>query len=144
MRGVPGVYDHWRQLGNAGWGWSDVLPHFKHTEKQERGADDWHGAEGELGVSDVSDRHPASIAFVQAGMTLGLPANRDFNGASQDGIGFLQVNVQRGLRSSASAAFLRPALKRSNLRVEVGSKAAAFRACATGSATRPSRPAPAR
>ncbi|HWA45873.1 MAG TPA: GMC family oxidoreductase N-terminal domain-containing protein [Hypericibacter adhaerens] len=122
MRGVPGDYDHWRQLGNAGWGWSDVLPHFKHTEKQERGADDWHGAEGELGVSDVSDRHPASIAFVQAGMTLGLPANRDFNGASQDGIGFLQVNVQRGLRSSASAAFLRPALKRSNLRVEVGAQ----------------------
>lgn len=118
MRGVPGDYDHWRQLGNPGWGWDDVLPYFRRSERQEHGPDEWHGAEGELGVSDVSDRHPASVAFVKAGESIGLPANRDFNGPSQDGIGFLQVNIRRGVRSSASAAFLRPAANRPNLRVE--------------------------
>jgi choline dehydrogenase len=122
MRGVPGDYDHWRQLGNPGWSWNEVLPYFKRCERQERGADRFHGAQGELGVSDVSDRHPASIAFVQAGMNIGLPPNEDFNGASQDGIGFLQVNVRRGFRSSASMAFLRPVQERPNLRIEVGAQ----------------------
>ena len=122
MRGAPSDYDHWRQLGNPGWGWDDVLPHFKRSERQEHGADEWHGAGGELGVSDVSDRHPASIAFVNAGQNVGLVPNKDFNGASQDGIGFLQVNVLRGIRSSASAAFLRPALRRPNLHLEVNAQ----------------------
>ena len=117
MRGVPGDYDHWRQLGNPGWGWDEVFPYFKRSERQQHGESEWHGATGELGVSDVSNRHPASVAFVKAGESLGLAANGDFNGPSQDGIGFLQVNIRNGVRSSASAAFLRPALERPNLRV---------------------------
>ena len=122
MRGVPDDYDRWRQFGNAGWGWRDVLPYFMRSERQERGADHWHGGAGELCVSDITDRHPASIAFVKAGAQLGLPVNADFNGATQDGIGFLQVTVGRGLRSSAATAFLKPARTRPNLRVEVNAR----------------------
>jgi choline dehydrogenase len=118
MRGAPRDYDLWRQSGNAGWSWSDVLPYFKKSEKQQRGADDFHGATGELGVSDLARPHIASKAFVEAGEKIGLPFNTDFNGAAQDGIGYVQYNILNGMRHSAASAFLDPAKKRPNLTIE--------------------------
>ena len=120
MRGVPQDYDRWRQMGCAGWAWADVLPYFKRSERQQHGADAHHGAEGELYVSDVDNPHASSRDFVESCKTLGLPANLDFNGDTQEGAGFLQVTVNRGVRSSTSSAFLRPALGRSNLKVVTG------------------------
>jgi choline dehydrogenase len=118
MRGAPRDYDLWRQSGNAGWSWSEVLPYFRKSENQQRGADDFHGNTGELAVSDLVEPHEASRAFVKAGEAIGLPFNADFNGAAQDGIGFVQYNIKRGMRHSAATAFLQPARPRSNLRLE--------------------------
>jgi choline dehydrogenase len=123
MRGVPQDYDRWRQMGCSGWAWRDVLPYFKRSENQQRGVDAHHGADGELYVSDVENPHPSSRAFVESCKILGFPENRDFNGDTQDGAGFLQVTVKRGVRVSASSAFLRPALTRSNLTVITGAMA---------------------
>ena len=109
MRGAPRDYDLWRQSGNAGWSWSEVLPYFRKSENQQRGADAFHGAAGELAVSDLAEPHEASQAFVKAGEAVGLPFNADFNGAAQDGIGFVQYNIKRGMRHSAATAFLQPA-----------------------------------
>ena len=116
-RGQPQDFDHWRQLGNPGWGWDDVLPHFKSTERQGRGASDYHGAEGQLGVSDVH-RDELCDAYIEAAMQTGLPRNDDFNGPDQDGVGYFQLTTWRGLRSSAAAAFLKPVRRRANLRIE--------------------------
>ena len=116
-RGQPQDFDHWRQLGNPGWGWDDVLPHFKSTERQGRGASDYHGAEGQLGVSDVH-RDELCDAYIEAAMQTGLPRNDDFNGPDQDGVGYFQLTTWRGLRSSAAAAFLKPVRPRANLRIE--------------------------
>ncbi|WP_284946526.1 GMC family oxidoreductase [Acidisoma cladoniae] len=118
MRGAARDYDLWRQSGNVGWSWDDVLPYFRKSEQQQRGADAFHGADGALAVSDLSEPHEASRAFVKAGQTMGLPYNADFNGASQDGIGFVQYNIKNGLRHSAATAFLKPARSRRNLNVE--------------------------
>ncbi|GAC1340393.1 MAG: hypothetical protein NVSMB18_10360 [Acetobacteraceae bacterium] len=117
MRGVPTDYDHWRQLGNAGWGWNDVLPFFKKGEHFNGEPGEFHGGTGEPGVTRLSDPHPASVAFVEAAVANGLPRNEDFNGASQDGVGYLQFTTQNGLRSSAATAFLKPARRRPNLTV---------------------------
>jgi choline dehydrogenase len=118
MRGVPRDYDTWQQLGNRGWSWSDVLPYFRKSERQQRGSDAFHGSDGELAVSDLIGPHEASQAFVAAGQAVGLPFNPDFNGATQDGIGYVQYNTLRGVRHSAASAFLAPARQRSKLRVE--------------------------
>ena len=117
MRGAPRNYDLWRQAGNIGWSWADVLPYFRKSERQQRGADAFHGAEGELAVSDLQRPHRASRAFVQAGQAIGLPENADFNGAGQDGIGYVQYNIRNGLRHSAATAFLDPVRRRGNLHV---------------------------
>ena len=118
MRGAPRDYDLWRQSGNTGWSWSEVLPYFRRSENQQRGADDYHGCSGELAVSDLVEPHEASRAFVAAGQAIGLPFNGDFNGATQDGIGFVQYNIKRGMRHSAATAFLKPARHRGNLQIE--------------------------
>jgi choline dehydrogenase len=118
MRGAPRDYDLWRQSGNAGWSWPEVLPYFRKSENQHRGADEYHGASGELAVSDLVEPHEASRAFVAAAHKVGLPFNADFNGATQDGIGFVQYNIKRGMRHSAATAFLRPVRQRSNLQLE--------------------------
>ncbi|MFQ5784232.1 MAG: GMC family oxidoreductase [Alphaproteobacteria bacterium] len=119
VRGQPRDYDHWRQLGNAGWGWDDVLPYFRKSEDQQRGADDLHGAGGPLGVSDLADDREICRAYVAAAVEAGLPYNPDFNGAVQDGVGYYQLTSRRGRRCSAASAYLRPARRRSNLHVEV-------------------------
>jgi len=118
MRGQPRDYDHWRQLGNAGWGWDDVLPFFIRSEDQERGASDLHGAGGPLKVSDIRDRREICEAFVAAAQQEGLPFNDDFNGPSQEGVGYFQTPSRNGWRCSSAKGYLKPIRHRENLRIE--------------------------
>ena len=120
IRGQAADFDHWRQLGNAGWSHEDVLPYFRKAENNERGADENHGAGGPLCVSDVRDRHPLAQAFIDAAVECGYPRNDDFNGATQEGAGFYQNTMRNGVRSSAAAAYLKPARRRGNLRIVSG------------------------
>jgi choline dehydrogenase len=117
VRGQREDYDSWRDLGNSGWGYDDVLPYFKRAEDQQRGANEWHGVGGPLAVSDLSDKHPLADGFVAAAMNIGIPYNEDFNGERQEGVGFFQATVRRGLRCSTATAYLKPARGRSNLRL---------------------------
>ncbi len=119
MRGHPDDYNHWRELGNAGWGWDDVLPFYRRSECYEGGSTAYHGADGELSVENLKAPHIASRAFVEAGQRIGVPLNTDFGGATHEGIGFLQLNLRQGVRESASSAFLTPAKHRPNLDVQV-------------------------
>ena len=123
VRGQHEDYDRWRQHGNSGWGFDDVLPYFKKAENQERGADDFHGAGGPLPVSDLVHADPLSAAFIAAAAETGIPVNPDFNGASQEGTGFFQTTTRRGRRASTAVAYLRPARGRGNLRVETSALA---------------------
>ncbi|MBM3549636.1 MAG: choline dehydrogenase [Alphaproteobacteria bacterium] len=118
IRGQAEDYDHWRQLGNAGWSFQDLLPYFKRAEHQERGESELHGVGGPLGVSDLRLKHPICEAFIKAAEQAGYPHNPDFNGASQDGVGYYQLTTRNGMRASAAAAYLKPARKRPNLRIE--------------------------
>jgi choline dehydrogenase len=97
IRGQKQDFDLWRQLGNAGWSYDDVLPYFRKAEHQERGANDYHGSGGPLAVSDLRSRHELHDAFIAAAIEAGYPRNDDFNGAEQEGVGPLQVTV-RGRR----------------------------------------------
>jgi choline dehydrogenase len=117
IRGHRADYDEWAAAGATGWGYADVLPYFKRSEDNQRGADDYHGVGGPLAVSDPSYRNPVAEAFVAGGQECDIPANPDFNGAVQDGIGFFQRTIRQGRRCSAADAFLRPALARPNLTV---------------------------
>src|SRR6202022_3417561 len=123
VRGQHEDYDRWRQRGNAGWGYDDVLPYFKKAEDQQRGADKYHGAGGPLPVSDWRHADPLSEAFVVAAAEAGIPTNPDFNGASQEGAGFFQTTTRRGRRASTAFSYLRPAIKRDNLQVETSALA---------------------
>jgi choline dehydrogenase len=117
IRGQKEDFDQWRQLGNVGWSYDDVLPYFKKAEDQERGADAFHGAGGPLAVSDQRDAHELCDAFIAAAGECGIPRNDDFNGARQEGAGYFQTTTRQGWRCSAAVAYLRPARKRANLRV---------------------------
>jgi choline dehydrogenase len=123
VRGQHEDYDRWRQHGNSGWGYDDVLPYFKKAEDQQRGADDFHGTGGPLPVSDLIHADPLSAAFIAAAAETGIPKNPDFNGASQEGAGFFQTTTRRGRRASTAVAYLRPAKGRNNLRVETSALA---------------------
>jgi choline dehydrogenase len=118
VRGQHEDYDRWRQRGNAGWGYEDVLPYFKKAENQQRGADEYHGANGPLPVSDWRHHDPLSEAFVKASVEAGFPFNPDFNGATQEGAGFFQTTTRRGRRASSAFSYLRPAKNRANLHIE--------------------------
>ncbi len=123
MRGQAQDFDRWRQMGNLGWGYDDVLPYFRRAEDQARGADSWHGAGGPLSVSDQSEPHPLCDAFIAAAQEAGYPYNPDFNGATQEGAGYYQTTSRRGLRRSTARAYLRPARHRANLAVISGAHA---------------------
>jgi choline dehydrogenase len=123
VRGQAQDYDHWRELGNPGWGYADVLPYFKKSEDQARGADPWHGVGGPLAVGDLPEAHPVAEAFIAAAVRTGISYSRDFNGEQQEGVGYYQATARRGLRCSARIAFLRPAKRRPNLRVITGAHA---------------------
>ena len=123
VRGQHADYDRWRQHGNAGWGFDDVLPYFKKAENQQRGGDKYHGVGGPLPVSDLGHPDPLSAAFIDAAAETGLPKNPDFNGATQEGAGFFQTTTRGGRRASTAVAYLRPAKGRHNLRVETAALA---------------------
>jgi choline dehydrogenase-like flavoprotein len=117
VRGHRHDYDTWRDLGNKGWGYDDVLGFFLKSEDNQRGADDFHAVGGPLTVSDPVAVHPLLDAWLAAAQQAGHPWNPDFNGAEQDGVGRYQVTQRRGLRCSSAVAFLDPALERPNLTV---------------------------
>jgi choline dehydrogenase len=117
IRGQREDYDLWRQLGNAGWSYDDVLPYFRKAEDQEDGADEYHGVGGHLKVSNPKDPHPLCDAFIAAAERCGYPLNDDFNGANQEGFGYYQWSLRNGRRSSAATGYLREAKRRSNLKI---------------------------
>ncbi len=117
VRGQPADFDHWRQLGNTGWAFDDVLPYFRRAEDQERGADALHGAGGPLAVSDVCEPHPLCEAFIEAAEQAGFPRNDDFNGPQQEGAGYFQLTARNGRRCSTAVGYLRQARRRPNLAI---------------------------
>ncbi|MBS0337334.1 MAG: GMC family oxidoreductase N-terminal domain-containing protein [Proteobacteria bacterium] len=123
MRGHPSDYDEWAALGATGWAWKDVLPYFLRSENNERGASDLHGAGGPLNVAEVRSPNPFAKLFVEAARHAGLPANEDFNGPQQEGVGFYQVTQKNGERWNAARAYLHPAAGRPNLAVLTDSTA---------------------
>lgn len=117
VRGQRQDYDRWAELGNRGWSYAHVLPYFKKSEDQERGADAYHGVGGPLKVSDLRLRRPIADHFIAAAQEIGIPANADYNGASQEGVGYYQQTAYKGLRWSTAKGFLKPARMRANLQV---------------------------
>jgi choline dehydrogenase len=118
IRGQREDYDHWASLGNDGWAWDDVLPWFKRSENNQRGASEYHGAGGPLSASDIGGRHELVDAFIAGAGEAGVPRNDDFNGATQEGAGYYQLTTKNGLRCSTAVGYLKPARGRSNLRIE--------------------------
>jgi len=128
MRGHPGDYDEWADLGAEGWDWQSVRPWFLRAEDFGRGASDHHGAGGPLQVRDQASPSPATHAFIEAAEAMQMPRNDDFNGDRQDGAGLFHVTQfhsgpRRGQRCSAAAAYLHPVLTRPNLTVLTGALA---------------------
>ncbi len=118
IRGDAADYADWEAAGNPGWGWSDVLPHFRRIEHNEAGANEYRAQGGPVHVSDLTDRvHPLAARFIAATVQAGLPFNSDFNGPAQEGVGIYQTNTKAGWRVSAARAFLRPAMRRANVTV---------------------------
>ena len=117
IRGQHADYNHWRQLGNAGWSAEDVLPYFKRGENQERGGDEYHGADGPLAVSNMRVERDICGAIISAAEELGIPKNNDFNGATQEGAGYFQLTAKNGRRCSSAVAYLNPVRHRPNLKI---------------------------
>ncbi len=117
IRGQAEDFDHWRQLGNTGWSFDDVLPYFRKSEDKIGGGDDLHGTGGPLAVSEVDRYDPISQAFVKSCVDLGFPRTNDFNGRVQEGAGYYHLTTRNGRRCSTAVGYLRPAMKRPNLRV---------------------------
>jgi choline dehydrogenase len=123
VRGHASDYDHWRQLGNEGWSYDDVLPYFKKAEHNERYNDEYHGVNGPLNVTEQKDALEINDGFIRACAGLGIPRNDDFNGAEQYGVGYYQVTQRNQERWSAASAYLRPAVERNRNNVHVISNA---------------------
>jgi choline dehydrogenase len=125
VRGQPEDFDHWGQLGNRGWSWDDVLPYFKKAESWERGQDEFHGHGGPLLTSNAADKPLLCQTMIEAGQEIGLAYHEDVNhlppGAG-DNIGWVQQTRRGRRRQSAARTYLRPALKRPNLRVVTGAQ----------------------
>jgi choline dehydrogenase-like flavoprotein len=128
MRGQPEDYAAWAAAGNPGWDWPQVLSAYRALEDHALGESDQHGTGGPLHIDDMGPiLHPVARAFFAGGAELGLPYNPDFNGARRDGFGPFQITAKDGRRMSAARAFLRPAMRRANLRVVTGALATAVR-----------------
>jgi choline dehydrogenase len=120
VRGQPGDFDDWRDAGNPGWSWAELLPYFKKLEDHAWGASEFHGAGGPVHVSDVSASvHPLCTTFLNACSALEIPYTRDFNGAHPEGAGLWHVTIKDGVRVSTSNAYLRPIRHRANLSVQL-------------------------
>lgn len=117
MRGNPLDYDTWEQMGNTGWSYKDVLPYFKKSENQKRGTNEYHATGGLMDVADPPSPQHLSSIFLQAVGEVGQKLNPDFNGAHQEGFGLIQRTIKKHKRHSTSVAFLKPAMKRPNLKI---------------------------
>ncbi len=117
IRGQASDYDGWRQLGNEGWGWDDVLPYFIKSEGNQVHKGPLHGTEGPLKITNPTEPNPVSDAMIEAGVQAGIPRKPDVNEGEQEGIGYYQLTVENGLRVSAAKAYLKPAMARPNLHV---------------------------
>ncbi len=117
IRGQHEDYDRWVEAGNPGWSAKDVLPYFRKSESNQRGANAYHGDSGPLAVSDIGDKSPLIEAFIAGAGELGVPRNDDFNGAQQLGAGYYQLTTRKGWRCSTAKGYLKPARQRSNLTV---------------------------
>lgn len=117
IRGQKEDYDAWAASGNTGWDYATVLPYFRKSECQSRGADDYHGVDGPLHVSDLRLRREIAERFIDAAKYIGIPGNSDVNGKDQEGVGYFQQTAFKGFRCSTAKAFLRPARKRKNLTI---------------------------
>ena len=127
MRGQARDYDHWRQLGNVGWGWDDVLPLFTRAEDFYKGADALHGSGGEWRVEDMRLSWEILEAFRDAAAEAGIPGTDDFNRGDNEGCGYFHVNQKRGVRWTTAKAFLRPVMERPNLTVLTHAQATRIR-----------------
>jgi len=117
-RGQRQDFDTWAQIGNRSWGYADVLPYFKRLERRiGDGEDTYRGREGNLTVTDIEWRDPLCEAFIAGAVSLGIPRNKDYNGATQEGVSYAQRTINKGRRISAATAFLHPAMKRGNVTV---------------------------
>ena len=120
VRGQPGDFDDWAALGNPGWSFDDVLPYFKRSEDHDHGESPHHGAGGPIHVTDIGrGAHPLCQTFIETAGALGFATTPDFNGPDGEGVGVYQINTDKGRRASSANAFLRPALKRSNLELRI-------------------------
>jgi choline dehydrogenase len=127
MRGQARDYDLWRQMGNPGWSWDDVLPYFRKSEDFVHGADEAHGAGGEWRVEEMRLRWEILDAFREAAAETGIPKITDFNRGDNEGCGYFQVNQKKGVRWTTAKGFLRPAAKRPNLKILTHAQAKALR-----------------
>jgi choline dehydrogenase len=118
-RGQRMDFDSWSQLGNRGWGYADILPYFKRTERRIGGSDDgtYHGRDGELPVTDLGETHPICEAFIGGCVAMGIPRNPDYNGAQHEGVGYFQRTINKGRRMSTARMLLHPVMNRPNLDV---------------------------
>ena len=123
VRGHPADYDGWAAAGNEGWGFADVLAHFRRLEDFARTPTPWRGVGGPQRIEDLRDPNPTSLAFVRAAVAAGIPDNPDVNGEKNEGVGLTQVTQRRGRRWSAADAYLRPARRRRNLAIRTGAYA---------------------
>jgi choline dehydrogenase len=123
IRGQREDYDHWAQLGNAGWDWNSVLPYFIKSEHNSRGASSTHGNDGPLWSSDIVEKSELMEAIIRGANELGVPRTDDFNSGDQEGVGYYQLFTNNGWRISAAVAYLKPAQGRTNLRIETNAQA---------------------
>jgi choline dehydrogenase len=126
-RGQRQDFDTWAQIGNRGWGYADVLPYFKRLERRVgEGEGTYRGRDGALTVTDIDWHDPLCEAFIAGAVSLGIPRNPDYNGATQEGVSYAQRTIHKGRRVSAATAFLRPAMQRPNLHVRTAAHATAI------------------
>ncbi|WP_198968732.1 GMC family oxidoreductase [Xylophilus sp. ASV27] len=123
MRGQPEDYEQWARAGNAGWGWDDVLPYFKRSENNARGASAFHGDQGPLSVTDPVEVHPAAEDFLAACANAGIPRSADLNAPPHPAAGLRQYTIRGGRRHSAYQAFIEPVRQRRNLSILTGAHA---------------------
>ncbi len=128
-RGQRLDFDGWAQRGNLGWGYADVLPYFRKSENRlasagsQAGDETFRGNEGNLPITDLEWRDPICEAFIEGAVNMGIPLNRDYNGAKQQGVSYVQRIIQKGRRVSAARGYLKPAMKRPNLTVRTNAHA---------------------
>ncbi len=123
IRGQREDYDHWASLGNSGWSYEECLPYFIRSERNQRGASEYHGDDGPLSVSDIGSRNELIDSFIAGAGEIGVPETDDFNGAEQEGAGYYQLTTWGGWRWSTAKGYLKPAHSRSNLTIETDAQA---------------------